>query len=282
MKIVSASFALYLLLSVASLGVRLGTRRHATSQLRLQIDAWWWIFPIVSVAISIYPYGLPLLSVLIGGLAARELSVFTGSPRQQFILQFTCFVGVVVSSAAGAFPIVGSSMLLVLVIARKAVRLVWLLLLLTASGVGIIGCFAMLPLEESAARSWVFYLFVLTALNDIGQFVAGKLFGRTRIAPAISPNKTVQGLVGGVAVSVAVSLFLGAWLGLAQPPRLILYAVLLSTSGFLGDLLFSAVKRSLGIKDFSGLIPGHGGILDRVDSLVFTAPLLYFLLQKFE
>jgi phosphatidate cytidylyltransferase len=80
-------------------------------------------------------------------------------------------------------------------------------------------------------------------------------------------------------VSLGVSLLVGTLLDLAGPARLAAYAILLSLGGLAGDLLFSAAKRNLQIKDFSQLIPGHGGILDRVDSLVVTAPLLFFLLH---
>jgi len=139
-----------------------------------------------------------------------------------------------------------------------------------------------LPYGPRLNLAWLFYLFILTALNDIAQFISGKLFGRHRIAPTVSPNKTWQGLFGGIAISQIVSLALGRYLGLADAPTLSLYGLLLSCAGFAGDLLFSAAKRRLGIKDFSALIPGHGGILDRVDSLVLTAPLLYCLLRSAE
>eukprot|EP01034_Spumella_vulgaris_P028387 gene28386-35232_t len=131
-----------------------------------------------------------------------------------------------------------------------------------------------LPLSPHQRLAWLFYLYVLTSLNDVGQFISGTLFGRHRIAPGISPNKTWQGLLGGVAASLLLSLALGSYLHLAGGGRLAAFAVLLSLGGFCGDLMFSAAKRVLGVKDFSQLIPGHGGILDRVDSLVVTAPLL--------
>jgi len=126
--------------------------------------------------------------------------------------------------------------------------------------------------------AWFFYLFVVTALNDIGQYISGTLFGKNAIAVRISPNKTWQGAAGGLTVSLLVSVTLGLFLHLAEIDQLIALAVLLSIGGLIGDLIFSAAKRYLHIKDFSQLIPGHGGILDRVDSLVLTAPLLYIAL----
>ena len=86
-------------------------------------------------------------------------------------------------------------------------------------------------------------------------------------------------MLGGIAFSVALSLVLGAYLGLGRSAWMAAIALLLSVGGFAGDVMFSAAKRKLGIKDFSRLIPGHGGMLDRADSLVVTAPLLYLLLN---
>lgn len=149
---------------------------------------------------------------------------------------------------------------------------------MTGAAMYFVALFPALPFEPERNLRWLFYLFVLTALNDIGQFVTGKLFGKHKIAPTLSPNKTWQGLAGGIAVSQVTSFLIGTYLSLAAAHTLVTYALLLSIAGFVGDLMFSAAKRSLAIKDFSALIPGHGGILDRADSLVLTAPLLYCLL----
>jgi len=161
----------------------------------------------------------------------------------------------------------------------KRSALPWLLFALTCFGISFIPAFVLLPFGPKENLSWLFYLFIVTALNDIAQFTTGKLFGKQKIVPQISPQKTWQGLMGGVVISVLLSLGLGSYLGLGQPAWLATIAVLLSVGGFAGDVMFSAAKRKLGIKDFSNLIPGHGGMLDRADSLVVTAPLLFALLN---
>ncbi|MFP5394386.1 MAG: phosphatidate cytidylyltransferase [Gammaproteobacteria bacterium] len=235
-QIVAAASLLYVLLGLATLGVNIGTRARPASQLRLQVYAWWLIFPVVSVSLYLYPLGPSLLVLLIGALAARELlRLWQGLGRTHTHLLLATFV----------FALAGVSFILALA-------------------------------RGSAGPSWLFYLFVLTALNDIGQFVTGTLFGRQKVAPTISPNKTWQGLAGGVAISVLLSLALGSFLALAPARWLAGAGAALALAGFAGDIAFSFVKRRLAIKDFSTLIPGHGGILDRVDSLVLTAPLLYF------
>jgi phosphatidate cytidylyltransferase len=125
------------------------------------------------------------------------------------------------------------------------------------------------------------FLFFATELNDVFQFVAGKLFGRAKLIPEISPNKTVAGFWGGVVITALLSLFLAPAMLQLNYWQSVLLGCCLSVSGVSGDLMFSSIKRTVGVKDFSNLIPGHGGVLDRLDSMVFTAPTLYCLLYLF-
>jgi phosphatidate cytidylyltransferase len=278
-----AMTALYGLLGVTSLLVR--RRASPSGMLRDQVDAWWRIFPIVTIALLLYPVGPVLLAVLICLLAARELAPYSGEPVLHFHLRAATLASVV-ALLYWLAPIALPVLVLVAVVHFRLSptprRLIWLLLLVTAIAAWTLVQFARLPYGHAANLSWLFYLFIVTALNDIGQFVAGSLFGNRKIAPTISPNKTWQGLAGGIVVSLLVTLILGSYLQLAEPLQLAAIALLLALGGFAGDLLFSAAKRYLGIKDFSQLIPGHGGILDRVDSLVVTAPLLVCLLRTVE
>ncbi|MEI2741023.1 MAG: phosphatidate cytidylyltransferase [Candidatus Competibacter sp.] len=121
----------------------------------------------------------------------------------------------------------------------------------------------------------VLFLLLLTELNDVGQFCWGKLFGRHKISPTVSPNKTVEGFVGGAATTVLLSALLAPWLTPFGLRDALLAGGLIAVAGFFGDLSLSALKRDLGVKDSGALLPGHGGILDRVDSLTYTAPLFF-------
>ncbi|MEW7851478.1 phosphatidate cytidylyltransferase [Massilia aurea] len=278
---------LYALLAAVSLSIRLAARGAAPSMLHHQVAAWWRIFPIVTLALLAYPFGLPALCLLVCVLAVVELHThYEGRyfhPGAAGILLATIGIGVVAPTLAP--PLVAIVLAIgALCYWRRPGRgaLIWLILLVTTGAMLVLATFTTLPFGEETNLAWALYLFILTALNDIAQFVSGKLFGRHKIAPGVSPNKTWQGLAGGIVISLVVSLALGTYLRLAGPLTLAWFAFVLSLAGFAGDLMFSAAKRRLGIKDFSTLIPGHGGILDRVDSLVLTAPLLYCLLHIFE
>lgn len=275
--------ALYVLLGLASVGVALATRSRPASKLRQQVFSWWRIFPAVTLTLFLYPLGPVILVFGIGILALQELTPHQhDSPLRFRMLCLGLLGGAVLLSvqrmplAMLVFPVLIAIQLALFWSGRQAHRLHLLLFLVLCYGSSFIIQFMYLPFPHALNSAWLFYLFALTALNDIGQFIFGTMFGRHKIAEAISPNKTWEGLGGGIAVSMLVSVSLGSYLQLAPMSRLVGFAVLLSVGGFCGDLLFSAAKRFFGIKDFSQLIPGHGGILDRVDSLVITAPLLYF------
>lgn len=126
----------------------------------------------------------------------------------------------------------------------------------------------------------VFLLLVATEFNDVAQYVWGKLFGRHKITPTVSPNKTWEGFLGGWVSTAALIWFLGPYFAPLHGAGLAVIAASLPLAGFAGDVTMSAIKRDIGVKDTSHFIPGHGGVLDRIDSLTFTAP-LYFHLMAF-
>jgi len=125
------------------------------------------------------------------------------------------------------------------------------------------------------------YLVVLTQFNDVAQYVWGRLFGRSRVIPRISPNKTWAGLIGGFITTVLLAAALAPYLTPFQPKDAYIAGAIIAAAGFVGDITVSALKRDLGIKDTGSLIPGHGGILDRIDSLTYTAPLFFHFTRYF-
>lgn len=125
------------------------------------------------------------------------------------------------------------------------------------------------------------FLILLTQINDVAQYVFGKLLGTNKITPTISPGKTTIGFLGGVLTTIFVSLIVSKYLTPFNNLFAAIIGCLIAISGFIGDVNISAVKRDIGIKDTGDLIPGHGGILDRIDSLTFTAPLFFHYVNYF-
>jgi phosphatidate cytidylyltransferase len=125
------------------------------------------------------------------------------------------------------------------------------------------------------------FLVALTQFNDVAQFTWGKLFGKRKITPTVSPNKTWEGFLGGLASTAVVAALAGPFLTPLSMPWAGLAGAIIAVSGFFGDVTISAFKRDLGVKDSGGLIPGHGGILDRVDSLIYAAPVFYHAMHFF-
>ena len=123
----------------------------------------------------------------------------------------------------------------------------------------------------------IFFLLLVTWASDTGAYYVGTLFGRHRLAPTISPKKTVEGLVGGLIGAIIVA-YVARWWFLPELSGLdcLILGTLLTIAGLWGDLTESAMKRSVGMKDSGGILPGHGGMLDRLDSLLFTAPVFYY------
>ncbi|MFM8551698.1 MAG: phosphatidate cytidylyltransferase [Nitrospiraceae bacterium] len=123
----------------------------------------------------------------------------------------------------------------------------------------------------------IFFLFLVTWAGDTGAYYEGSTLGRHKLAPIVSPNKTIEGAIGGLLLAVLVAGLARVWfLPSFSLTDCLAAATLLTAAGIVGDLTESVLKRSAGVKDSGGLIPAHGGMLDRLDSLLFAAPAFYF------
>ncbi len=134
---------------------------------------------------------------------------------------------------------------------------------------------------------WFLFLVLLTETNDIMQAITGRRFGRTKITPRVSPNKSLEGLLGGMATTVVLAVVSAPWLtgltsGRSFAAGLLVSVgagVLISLFGFLGDINMAGMKRDVGVKDGSRLLPGQGGMIDRINSLTFTGPVFYYFVR---
>jgi phosphatidate cytidylyltransferase len=133
--------------------------------------------------------------------------------------------------------------------------------------------------NDANYRPMVLLLLLGAQMNDVFAFCTGKAFGRRKLAPATSPNKTVAGALGALVLTTALVAVVGRAVfrgtALERPDLLVALGILLSVTGQLGDLTLSSIKRDLGIKDMGSLIPGHGGVLDRANSLLLSAPAVF-------
>jgi phosphatidate cytidylyltransferase len=282
-------------LAAATIVVAVLSRRSGGNapELTARTRTWWWIVAPMSLALLAGPTATAILFALVSFLAIREflsiipvrqvdrtaiLIAYLAIPLQYWFVyddwygMFAIFVPVYVTAAI-AFRLVLAGETKGFI--RSAGTLQWGLFL-TVYNLSHLAFLMVLdmaaPLPAGGAGLLLFAL-VVVELNDVAQFVFGRLFGRHAIAPSVSPKKTWEGFAGGVVSSMAVGALLTPWL---TPFGVIEGAAVggaLAGLGFVGDVTVSALKRDLGIKDSGAILPGHGGILDRLDSLVFAAPI---------
>ncbi len=125
--------------------------------------------------------------------------------------------------------------------------------------------------------AWIFFLLTLVFAGDTGAFYVGRLFGRHKLCPAVSPGKTIEGAIGGLAATLGAGfIFMNFFLKSLPLGPGILFFLSIGVVGQVGDLFESELKRYAGVKDSGSILPGHGGILDRIDALLFAAPVAYF------
>jgi phosphatidate cytidylyltransferase len=162
--------------------------------------------------------------------------------------------------------------------ADAATDAVWLAA--SVAYVGFLGSFFVLLRDIDDGRSWTYLAVLATFATDTGAFFVGRAIGRRPLAPRISPKKTIEGFVGGLAAGYAAVVVLHLAFDLdGNAAAVAVLALLLPLAATLGDLVESGMKRAMRIKDASHLIPGHGGVLDRLDSILFTATLTYLFVE---
>jgi phosphatidate cytidylyltransferase len=235
--------------------------------------------------------GVAVLVAAFGGVAvwelSRNLSVLKDSPcRELTILFFLSIVAVFhVFSVNAAFGFVVLLPLAILLLhlflfnsQERTVESATQMILVCAY-IGVPLAHAVLLRRLDMGVAWVFFVLVVISLGDVGAYFAGKYYGQHHFSKNVSPGKTVEGLGGGLAGNLLGMLLLKLLVP-ALPPLgvLIQITLVLAVVGPLGDLVASAIKRRLGIKDFGFIMPGHGGVLDRADALIPAFPLTYFFL----
>lgn len=133
--------------------------------------------------------------------------------------------------------------------------------------------------EEGVA--YIFFLFLLVASNDASSYISGRIFGKTPLTSRLSPRKTNEGFIGGIVAVLILAFLLQPFTPHFTPLHRVLFGLVIAVGGTCGDLVMSFIKRDLGLKDFGKVLPGHGGLLDRFDSIIFVTPLFFHLVNFF-
>lgn len=261
------------------------------------IRSWWLILGSVLLALSWTKWGLILFFYLLTVFAINEYLKVSGAPFKNY-LKFGFLILTTVQYLAlcfesmhffqAAVPILCLWMIPILVIGRATIADLPMvfgviyglsMMIYYISHIPALAAMSdLLGLSKDQVSFSILFLLITTWGNDVFQFLGGKILGKRKIVPHISPNKTLAGFIAGIVCTTLVCLITTPrLLGLSFSAALALGPIL-SLAGIFGDLIFSAVKRNMGVKDFSQALPGHGGLLDRLDSLVFTAPLFFHFL----
>ena len=289
--------AIFALLIIASLVSWTMHRRHGGDkyvELRQRVRAWWVMVAIFVVAIALDRRLSIAFFALVSFLALKEYFSLIPTRRADRRVLFWAYLSIpvqyywVAQGWYGMFIVFIPVWVMLLVSARmvmigetkdflRAVGTIqWGLLLMVFAISHIAYLLSLAPIGDGAAL--VLFLILLTQLNDVAQYIWGKTFGKHKILPTVSPNKTVEGLIGGLLTTTALSFLLAPVLTPLDRFDSIAVGLIIGMGGFLGDTTIGALKRDLGVKDAGTMIAGHGGVLDRVNSLTYTAPLfLHFL-----
>lgn len=270
--------------------------RATVSNLNARIRAWWIMVLVFALALATGGVGSVILFALTSFLALREFITLTptrpGDHRSLFWVFFVItplHYVLVAQKWYGLFAILIPVYAFLLIPIRsaaagdcehfleRAAKIQW----------GLMVCVycvshapALLTLEipgyEGENAKLLFYLVAVAQISDVLQYVWGKTLGKRKIAPGVSPNKTVAGFFGGVISAILIGAGLW-WLTPFSPLQSAGMSAVITLMGFFGGLVMSAIKRDRGIKDYGQLIEGHGGMLDRIDSICFSAPVFFHL-----
>jgi phosphatidate cytidylyltransferase len=297
--------ALLIVASVVGLvlarAVRSESGRATVANLNARIRAWWVMVAVFAIAMATGGVGSIVLFFLMSFLAMREFMTLTPTGRADHAPLFWAFFLLapiqyllVWAQWYGLFAVLVPVYGFVAITSRMALSGDTDRFLERTATVqwGVMACvycvshapallmLGPIPGYRGTGATLLFYLVLIAQLSDVMQYVWGKLLGKKPISPSVSPNKTWGGFVGGTLTAIAV----GTALYRTTPfTPLVAAAMCLAITmlGFMGGLVMSAIKRDRGVKDYGTLIQGHGGVLDRIDSLLFAAPVFFHLIRFF-
>ena len=280
--------------------VGFSTPHAVIDNLNARINAWWVMILIIFAAAALGFYGVIGLFFVISFMALREFLSLLYIRRGDHLALAACFYVILplqyflvaidwFSMFTIFIPVYGFLFLPILSallgdtahFLDRSTKVQWALMI-SVFCISHIPAILTLDIEDFEDKKLLLMIFLILVVqsSDVLQYVWGKLFGKHKIAPKLSPSKTVEGFVGGV-VSASVLGGLLYWLTPFNPVQAVLMSLLICLMGFLGGLVMSAMKRSMGVKDWGNMISGHGGMLDRMDSLCFAAPIFFHVVRYY-
>ena len=267
------------------------------TELKMRTKSWWMMATIFVVATVLHPAISFVAIGLLSFMALRELSSISKNvrPEDRKILIW-CYLAIPVQytlAYTGQYtlfltfiPIFMHLWIPFMLVIKgetkdigRSMSVLPTQLMLTVFGVSHLAFLLSLPELNgfnAGGRGLLLFVVFITEMNDVFQFTWGKLFGKLKVMPSISPNKTWEGLIGGVVTTTIVGYYLRFLTPFSEIEALVI-CFSVAVTGFIGDVVVSAVKRDIGLKDTGDIIPGHGGILDRIDSLALTAPVFFHI-----
>jgi phosphatidate cytidylyltransferase len=272
-------------------GVLLGVLRKKMGQAWRAYCGWLWMVPIAAVAVFLGREAAIVFFTGVGLVGFLEFAQATGLSGDRHMTGAVS-LGIVATGAVAlvpdwyelfmTLPLFAVAFLLIIPILRNRVHGQ-----LRSLSLGIVGFLLFgwmfghvaLITNTKDAYAYLIYLLFAVEVNDIAAFLTGKMFGRHALRSNISPKKTWEGALGALAVSLPLPWALWFTFPHLQPQDLLMIGMIVGIGGQLGDLALSVIKRDLGVKDMGSTIPGHGGILDRIDSLIYVAPLFFHYLR---
>ena len=275
-----------------------GAPHSVIDNLNARVNAWWVMVAVIVIAFALGKAGVILLFYLISFYALREFmslsytrrgdhlaiaaAFYIALPVQYFLVwiewygMFAIFIPVEVFLILPILSAVGGDTKRFL---ERTAKVQWGLMVCVFCISHVPALLTLkIPGFEGRNLLLIAFLVIVVQGSDVLQYVWGKLFGRHKVAPELSPSKTWEGLVGGVASATALGAAL-YWATPFTPWQAALMAFMICIMGFFGGLVMSAIKRDRGVKDWGTMIEGHGGMLDRLDSVIFAAPLYFHALH---
>ncbi|MEM5276983.1 phosphatidate cytidylyltransferase [Cupriavidus taiwanensis] len=272
-----------------------GGGRHAViDNLAQRVSAWWWMIGIMGVAFALGRTAVIVLFSLLSFFALREFVTIITTRRGdhraivaaffvflplQYVLVYIGWYGMfsilIPVYAFLVLPILAALSSETTRFLERCAGVQWAVMVCVFC-ISHVPALLTLPIPGFDGRNLLLIAFLVIVVqgSDVLQYVWGKLCGKRKIAPLLSPSKTVEGFVGGVASATALGAALW-WITPFSPWQAGAIALVIALMGFLGGLVMSAIKRDRGIKDWGHMIQGHGGMLDRLDSVVFAAPVFF-------